>query len=61
MASPSVGFGIMGTAYLMKYCTAGYHKYCALERGTGNGTTTWYGDAGLPPLVSSGLRGWTMG
>lgn len=35
----------------------GYHYLAALERGGGSNTQTWYGDAGVPSLVRSGIHG----
>jgi hypothetical protein len=35
----------------------GYHYYTWMEYSLAVGTTTWYGDAGAPTLVQSGLTG----
>jgi hypothetical protein len=35
----------------------GFHFYAWIERGSGSGADTWYGDNGDPSLVQSGLRG----
>ena len=37
--------------------TVGYHDYNWLEYSTATGTTTWYGDAGTPTLLQTGLVG----
>lgn len=39
----------------------GYHFYTWLERGSGAGVDTWYGDNGDATLVQSGMEGQTEG
>lgn len=38
----------------------GYHFLSLNEYSNASGTTTWYGDAGAPPLVQSGIEGVVM-
>lgn len=37
--------------------SVGRHFYAWLEASTATGTTTWYGDGGIPPIIQSGISG----
>lgn len=45
------------TATLRTYPSLGRHRYLALERSEAAGTTTWYGDNGVPTKTQSGITG----
>jgi hypothetical protein len=48
---------LRGLAQVRKIPAAGYHFYAWLEYSGAGGTTTWYGDVGLPTQMQSGLVG----
>lgn len=60
-ASPVANFGGGMAASIRKYPVLGYHFYAWMEKGTGSGTTTWYGDNGDITGMNNGLRGWIFG
>ena len=45
------------TASYVGFPGLGYHYLAWLERGAGSDTQTWYGDAGVPTYVQSGMNG----
>lgn len=49
------------TAFLSKYPAVGLHYWQWLEVGVGSGTTTWYGDGGVPGQMANGISGWIEG
>jgi hypothetical protein len=48
---------MMPYAALRKYPTPGYHFWSWLEFSAATGTTTWFGDAGVPTRIQSGIHG----
>lgn len=59
MASSTGAAGVSGpiAARLDTHSPVGYHEFTWLEISTASGTTTWYGDAGSPGNLQSGLTG----
>jgi hypothetical protein len=55
MPTAAVSFWVGGS--WRGYPGLGYHYLAWLERGSGNGTTTWSGDGGAPTSAQSGLSG----
>lgn len=55
--SVSSSFPNTGAAHVSGYVSAGKHYFAKLEYGAGAGTQTWYGDAGAPAIVQTGILG----
>lgn len=49
------------TAFVRAYVSIGYHAFNWIEIGNGTATLTWYGDAGSPGTINSGITGSVMG
>lgn len=48
-------------AFYNGYAAIGRHTAAQLEYSAAAGTTTWYGDAGLPGVWQTGMTGWMLG
>jgi len=49
------------SAHYDGYPATGYNYFAWLEYGAGSNTQTWFGDAGIPSLLQSGLRAILLG
>jgi len=59
ITGPTATMQLQGTAHAEIIPAAGYHYLAALEKGTGTGTTTWYGTGTYPG--SATLLAWLEG